>query len=1280
MGKRRWFRGRRPVGSGSHVERSGRWRRLARRAAVSLAVVVALALAAVWGLAHSLDRPWVKTRLQQLVRRKAGVDVDYVTADVALFSGAHIEGLVVRSPVELRPLAAELIRVGRLDVRWAPMGLLRGRAPSVELVAASAVTLAVVVDEHGRSSFDAIPTSAEPAPSPPVPLSQQASKLLAQPLPVGRIDAQEVTIALIRSQGTRETGRLTLRGAAFQTTAGSAEPAEHGQHLDLTLGTPASPLAVSIARVGDEPASARARLWGSIDATSSRARCVVDLHMIGQDFSGKVSPGHWLHAEASAQFDTKTGVTRVRIERAKAGDGAATVDAQLEFPDVGPPIVRSAQADIDGARLLRWLPQELVPFTAERARVRAQIDALSLGGAIHLAEAGSAVVDVDVAGAAAHTASTTVTLDTASFSLRAVPAKTGGLAGKGVLKLARARVNDANVRLDADDLTIDVDAERGEGGEISGTVGARFGRVSLVGRSAVDAKDGRASLRVRGAKVAETALATQGDFALSLDLGSVDAKGSGARAMAHGLSARAHASLDGRAPYAAELEARLGRLRLHGRDGSVAADAPAQIAVRVREFRPDSEHPARSRGVLAAVLGLADVEAKFDATKGTDAVDYALVASAGRLSTVRRFLPPELAGALSLERVALGVRSRGHVEHLGGATMELRHTTDVDLAHPSYAGVRADAVAVTVSSRGTSRRHEGTLELRARGLVVNGTSPRDEHVALEASIDRDHLSGRMRLASEGLAAATLSGTLAFDPVRRAVPYALEGRFAELGPLIPLAAKVRALDGVDLSHLEVDLAARGELEGVVAAVTADGAVTLEPSPMRTAAGPGKADLRLAHVHWTKGNAGFEAPELRFHAELRAAGDRRELDGLLTLGSLHLDLGADEVDLNGVSSRSTLIAVGDLSNPKLSVEERLSVRAVNQVIAPTYSVGDVTLSLSADRSVDGVVHVADLRLANGAAGTMLAARGNLDLGEGRRTVALASSLTQSLARLSTIPGRFAGKGDVSVEANVTSTDLVRYLVGATLKAENVDVTMRRAGFEVQGASGEVPITVALELGPGGVALQKKETRSPYSMLRFSDQHPLLNSSGFVSIARLVTPFVSIAPIVGNFEMNQNVLSLRQFEMGLRGGRVTGQCSVEWAGRKSVAEVHVRANGVQSSHGEPFDGNVAVVLDASDRTVVGRAEILRIGARHLLDLLDMQDPLHVDPAFNRIRSALQFGYPDTLRVVFDHGFASAKLELGGLARFISIGELRGIPTGPLVDALLGPLLDGPSAGVTP
>jgi hypothetical protein len=86
--------------------------------------------------------------------------------------------------------------------------------------------------------------------------------------------------------------------------------------------------------------------------------------------------------------------------------------------------------------------------------------------------------------------------------------------------------------------------------------------------------------------------------------------------------------------------------------------------------------------------------------------------------------------------------------------------------------------------------------------------------------------------------------------------------------------------------------------------------------------------------------------------------------------------------------------------------------------------------------------------------------------------------------------------------------------------------------------------------------------------------------------------------------------------------------------------------------------------ERSIDGRADVLRIGNRHLLDLLDLQDPHHTDASINRMRNALSFGYPKNMRVLFNRGFASVRIDFGGLARFLSVDELHGVPLGPLLD----------------
>ena len=71
---------------------------------------------------------------------------------------------------------------------------------------------------------------------------------------------------------------------------------------------------------------------------------------------------------------------------------------------------------------------------------------------------------------------------------------------------------------------------------------------------------------------------------------------------------------------------------------------------------------------------------------------------------------------------------------------------------------------------------------------------------------------------------------------------------------------------------------------------------------------------------------------------------------------------------------------------------------------------------------------------------------------------------------------------------------------MKAAGVDVTVPRAGIDLRKVDGEVPVNVSLSLAKDGVELRHDESRSPYSTLRFTDQHPLLKRSGFLSIGSI------------------------------------------------------------------------------------------------------------------------------------------------------------------------------------
>ena len=1268
----------RQSGSGDEPRWQARFRRWVLRALACLVGLLAVTVVAVALFGRSLDQPWVKRRLQGLARTLAGVEIDYRSARLDLLSGIDIVGLAVHSPAEFRPFAPELLQIERADARWSPSSIV-GRGPLIRRVTASRITLTAVVDECGRTSFDALTgSSKKSAPEPTLPLSHRASSFLGVAPPVERLDVDHIALVVIRTSHGKVSERLDLQNLSVALVATSAAPRESGVRVVARLGSPNNPLELGLTRTreGAPSGAARAKLWLTVDATSSVLTAAIDVRMLGQTFASSVSADHWLHSEVTMRFDPNAGRTSVTLDHTEAADGAATADGAMEISDGGQPTVRRAHGDIDLARLLAWLPGGLVPVTAARARVRYRIDSLIAGPVVRLSAGGAATVDVDAANVTWSGPAGTLRIGGVEVRLRARPSESGGVGVIGSMKLAGTELASEKERLVADDVAVDVDGQQGSDRTIAGRVGIRFARVARDGIQSVVARAGQLDLRAEGLQAdMNDPLTARGGVTLSTELGSLDVRSVGARAMFDGLALRSHTALGGHAPYSVELEGHMSRVRVIGRDGKLLGDAPVRLEGRAHEIRPDFLRPSASRGVLSVAVVVGDTQASLDATKGSDAVDFALRAGARSLKAVRPLLSPALNDEVPWDRMALVVRSSGRIERIASGRPTIRETTQVDIEHPAFENVAARSVSLTLQSQGTAVRQRLDVDLRTQGLAIDGGSQKDDRLALKATVDGDAPSVAFQLATDGHAATNLSGSLSFDPARRAVAYVLEGHLADLAEFAPLAAKVHEFDGFDLSELEIELSARGALLGVVSGVSRDGTVKLEPNLARSAAVDGKAQLKVTHFRWAKGDTAIVTPALSWQGDMRTDGPRRTVESRLDVGTLHLDLGSRDVDVNGVHDEASAVVTGNLADPELELRQRLSIRAVEQALFPEYPLGDVAVALSVEHNPEdgpeGLLHISDMKIVNGVGGTTLAVAGNVDLGSVRRTLSVTTSLTQDLARLSTVPGRFKGRGSVAVEANVTSPDLKRYRVLAALKGKDVTVALPRAGIYVETANGDVPITVGLQVGNNGVTLQGLEARSPYSMLRFSDQHPLLNRSGFLSIAHLRTPFVSIAPLVGNLAIEQNVIALRQFEMGVHNGIVTGQCGIDWNGPKSTVDLHVRAAGVQSSHGEPFDGNIAVAISAADRTIDGRAEILRIGKHHLLDLLDLEDPLHVDHAMNRIRAALIFGYPESLRLVFDHGFASAHLELGGLASLVSIGELRGIPMGPIVDKVISSML---------
>ncbi|MEO6954010.1 MAG: hypothetical protein ABI321_19565 [Polyangia bacterium] len=689
----------------------------------------------------------------------------------------------------------------------------------------------------------------------------------------------------------------------------------------------------------------------------------------------------------------------------------------------------------------------------------------------------------------------------------------------------------------------------------------------------------------------------------------------------------------------------------------------------VKVVKPALQSTANAR--LDATMGGTVV--KLDAKKTSDALDYTLDVTSPSIGLVGA-LAGKLAVQVPWSRIGLQLSSKGEVRGLAGSPT-LRHDTKLELAHPSMSSAQSGAVSATsisvlLASHGDAKVHEGDLTLGIVALQHGKHTLGDGTLVTHVRADLGAPSISATIASHGTASPGIDGKLDFSFDKRTsqtrfdVALAL-GKLDTLGPLLP------ALKGFDLEGVEAELHGKGALTGVLR-WKRGGGLGLAADPLHHVHGDADLGFSVKRFGWHDASRWVTTPAVAWKCTLRAAGELRTLKGELDIDQVHFAIGPARFDAKGLSDLLVLKLEGDPDTAVLDVDERMHMSAFHQELAPDYATGDVSLVMHASVDHAGVIRLPEVTLMNAAAGTRFTLAGGVDLGEDRRSLSLHGTLDQDLAKLWGDPKVFMGRGHLTTDVHVESGDMRRFHTVTSLKLRDGDLELPKQKVKAIGLDCEIPIVEDVQLGVGGAKLIHDIEVNNYSELRFADQHPLITRRSFLAAKRIETPWIDIAPLAGNLVIDNRTASISQIDLGVRSGRVTGRGTVVLAGQDTKAELNLRVTGVRSTHNEPFDGNAALAISARQRSIDGRIEVLRMGRRHLLDVLDLVDPPRTDAAINRVRKVLVFGYPDHVRVSLNRGFASAKIEFGGIARMFKLDEIKGIPMGPIVDRVLAPLFD--------
>ncbi|HEY3451166.1 MAG TPA: hypothetical protein VGK67_32710 [Myxococcales bacterium] len=1251
-----------------------RWWRWLRRALVALAVLVALLVGAVVIVVRSLDAPWLKRHVQEAVRSAAGLDFDYRAANLSL-TGVRIEDLVVLSPEKFRPLAPEFVRVGALEAHWTYRSLKGEDGPLLTGLTLERAAVALVVDARRGSTLDALssppdPKAPPPPPSPPTPLSRQLADLLAEPLPVARIDLKDVGLTLVLADDGQEKERLSLRGLGLQF-ATDREPAG-GWRLAADLGTSAVPLDLALERASK--GGARLKLALKAAANSSSAKVSLDLRVVEQTLISDLTVDRLLGIEAAATFDPKAGRTEVTLARLDAADGSIAAQASLALPDKdGAPLLKEAKGEIDLAVALRHVPKGLVSVPVElgAGNLSFRVKDLLLAGMPSLLKDGSAGVEASVQGLRVALTDGAVQSPAAKLTLEAKPKDGGGLGGHAALSLEKVQLDLGAKKVEAGAVALALDASHEADGAWNGKLDLKLGRLANGIGASVNAVGAWLGLKVEALHLDPAApLEARGKVELDFGSTSLAVQAAPWNVRTSGLGLRARTQLVGGAPYALELDLPIEKLSLTGPGRSIT-DAPLKLHVGLKEAFLDLERPLRTRGLAQVGIDLGAVHLLLDVTrKVVETAEFTLTANASTLAAAKTLAPEAAEYQLPWEKMAFSLRTSGKLEKLFTKTPTLAQRTDLQVDKlavtlPAGAG-RADRLEVGLRTDGGFTRHSADLDLSVRALVLGEKAHGDGKLTLSAAIDADAPSVKLKLKGGGESGPDLAAdlTASFDRAAKALTYEAALSLAKLPVLAPLLKG--GLAGIDLTNLDASVNSRGTVAGVVERIDPDGTVRLAPKPLSTLVGKSRYALEVNGFSWKGGDQAVAVPAVSLQGSLESQeAGHHTVRGELQANSLHLAFGRHELDLGGVHD-SLEVSSADFTAGEVDLGQKLTVATVKQQSLPSYPVGDLSLTVKAQRDREGTIRASLIHLENRAAGTSLKLDGTAELGGYRRALSLHGELDQDLAKAWTDREVLEAKGKLGLDVRIDSNDLRVFHADAQAKFSEANLRLAKAGVTIESLDAEIPAQVDFVMGTNGLSLRTQANADAFAQLRFADQHPFHSRRSFLSIAKLTSSAGVMAPIAGNLEISKGVILLSQLELGVRKGLVTGQCALI-LGKDPTVVARVRASNVESSYGEPFDGNLAVSVSTRERKVEGRAEILRIGRRHLLDLLDFQDPYRADGSLNQIRTGLSLGYPDHVRMTFRQGFASLDVTFGGAASVFKLDEIRGIPVGPLLDKVM-------------
>jgi len=1216
-----------------------------------LGLLVALV---VW-LGHNLDRTWIKPRLIALVKAHTGLDIDYAGVDLSLLDGLRSDSLRVLTPASLAAGADTFLRIERLELRWRPWAFASGSI-EVRVLRVGNIELALVSDEHGRTTqselFPPSPEASEP--SSPSRLSQALVKL-------PRLSLERLELDAIRLRSVELSAGLPVRSAGLETFGVQGNVHSDGTGLGGTeLRMAGAPSLELVLREGERRRHADLALELSAEALDADAlRLRARLDMTEQDLApGWPRSAQLLALDGTLRFDAAAGRSSLELPELQALGGTISVEARSDVFDAEElRVVTNGSAAV---HIADWPPAGL-----PRAALPESLRALSLGS-----------LDLE--------------LKARELSVQRARVE-GSLAASG--RSSGLRYEDGASSLLLSLATLEGDG-RIEGGH--GSFRAQVEAAPVYRSEPLSAELDAMALHVTGTS-SEIAGAQALDTEARLSIGSTRARTPAGTVELDATKLRGRVSgllsqLSEQLLPALDVELIIARVEASAEGRRATLDDLAASAV-LRSVAQDPTSASGLRGsaqlsLAAAALGIAQ------GSRRSEQLSLEGLAARTELQLARA----DLAGTLALAALRAKNASLGGLELRFAADNPLawapesrssaRSTLNADgkIARVSGGGSRASIEALRLfAERSEPDRYLLELDADAAAIAARGrTLP--GRLRSELRVDAAPAAGKLALKAglRGLTRAELDLDTQLDREHGRVRY--RGAFAA-EPLTPLAALAAAAVPEAAQYLIAAKRLRATANGELAGVLQSGPELVpEPvaRPLPRLRGKQAFSFELAGLDVRAPDRSLEIPGLAVDLESQhGEGGAGNAKTRVRLEALSYEGRGTALRMKGLDHQLAIKFDRVPGQGVADLHSELALASATQSWLPGYPVSDVrwTTDLQLDRLLS--MYLRDFAFDNPGGGTSLRAHGALELTgrggavtgsralAGREALSLEGQLKQALEPLERAGSTSRSSGTFALPFRLESGGLLGYRFLATLEADQVSFLTKDRSLEVERLNARVPIVEEIALLPGGLVLGVDPRSSPLADARFFDVHPFLAGNDYVTADAIrIGSLPMLGPLAANLRIERTGFLLEQLQVGYSGGQIVGQSRVAYRDGDPIVRLRLNATGLRSPKtGDIFDANATLNFEPVALTLDGKMQIVRASRSHVLDILNVLDPFRESANANRVRAALAVGYPKFVRFKLHDGTVDAKIELGGIAQLVRIGEIKAVPLGPLLQRYVAP-----------